>query len=148
PGLAIGSYAVTVEATVPVVSAVWQTTGFGQGDDFACMTAAPELVRPTLIVVPSGPLPRLHLVTRGDSDVSVRVRPCAGAGADATASGPGGGAAAAPIARDSVWEIDPGAAEGVYGQVPMAGTRTPAGYAIWPSDAAADPVTVYASAEA
>ena len=143
PGLAIGSYAVTVEATVPVVSAVWQTTGFGQGDDFAWMTAAPELVRPTLIVVPSGPLPRLHLVNRGDSDVSVQVRLIEGAGADATVSVPGGGAAAVPIARDTVWEIDPGAAEGVYGQVTMSGTRTLAGYAIWPSDAAADPVTVY-----
>lgn len=143
PGLQIGTYAVTVEATVPVVAAVWQTTGFGEGADFAWLTAAPELTRSTLIAVPGGPLPRLHLVNRGASDVEVQIRIVEGSGTDATVSVPGGGAVAVPIARDTVWEIDPGGASGIHGQVTMSGSEALAGYAVWPSDAAADPVTVY-----
>lgn len=143
PGLDAGSYAVAVQATVPVVAAVWQTTGFGEGDDYAWLTSAPELSRPTLIAVPAGPLPRLHLVNRGESDVTVEVRVVAGTGTDASVSVPGDGAVAVPVARDTVWEIDPGGAEGIYGQVTMSAARALAGYAVWPSDAAADPITVY-----
>ena len=143
PGLDVGSYAVAVQASVPVVAAVWQTTGFGEGDDYAWLTAAPELTRPTLVAVPAGPLPRLHLVNRGDSDVTVEVRLVEGSGTDASVAVPGGGAVSVPVARDTVWEIDPGGAEGLHGQVTMSGTRALAGYAVWPSDAAADPITVY-----
>ena len=143
PGLQTGSYAVTVAASVPVGAAVWQTTGFGAGADIAWLTSAPELTRPTLIAVPGGPLPRLHLVNLGESDVELQLRIVEGAGSDATVSVPGGGGVAVPIARDTVWEIDAGGAPGIHGQVTMSGTRALAGYAVWPSDAAADPVTVY-----
>ena len=89
----------------------------------------------------NGHRPKTVSTTAGDVEVQIRI--VEGAGTDATVSVPGGGAVAVPIARDTVWEIDPGGASGIHGQVTMSGSEALAGYAVWPSDAAADPVTVY-----
>ncbi|WP_426806218.1 DUF5719 family protein, partial [Stenotrophomonas sp. SrG] len=51
-GLPVGSYTVEVEADAPVVSAVWQTTGFEEGDDFAWYTPSPLVAVPSLFAVP------------------------------------------------------------------------------------------------
>src|SRR5690606_38362759 len=74
-GLAAGVYSVSVEADSSLVGAVWQSTGVTPGSDFAWMTQAPEITGEVFVSVPAGPAPRLHLVNRGDEDVTATLAP-------------------------------------------------------------------------
>ena len=60
-GLAVGQYTVEVSAGEAVLAAVWQTTGFGEGSDFAWYTSAPQVGAPSLFAAPPGPAPVLAL---------------------------------------------------------------------------------------
>lgn len=141
--LAVGTYVVTVDATVPVVAATWQTTGFGAGSDFAWYTSAPSLDSPALIAVPSGPSPFLQLSNPGDDTATVTLRAVSGGGAERTIEVPAGGSAAIAVNARTVWSIDPGEVGDVHAQVTFTGVGALAGMAVWPSDAAAAPVLVY-----
>jgi hypothetical protein len=138
-GLPAGSYTVTVEAGAPVVAAAWQTTGFGQGDDFAWYSAAPEVSGETLVAVADGPEPTL-VVTAGDEAAEVSVEPLAGGettdvrvGADAS----------------TTLTLEPGvvyrmtATAPVHALVSYTGAGALAGVPVWPLDAAASALTVY-----
>ncbi|MFT4221261.1 MAG: DUF5719 family protein [Microbacterium sp.] len=142
-GLAQGAYVVTVVATTPVVAAVWQTTGFGAGSDFAWLTSAPALEGPTLVAVPSGPSPTLQLANPGADDATVALHAISGAGSDRAIRVPAGGSASIALSASSVWQLDPGESVEVRGQVTFAASDALAGYAVWPSDAAVPPVRVY-----
>lgn len=135
--LPVGTYTVVVDATMPIVGAVWQTTGFGEGDDFAWFTAAPALSGSTLLAVPEGPQPVLHLANPGEDDVQVVLR----GASEREVLVPAGGTAAVSLPPETTWELDPGGE--VHAQVTLAGSGALAGYAVWPSDAAAQPLRVY-----
>ena len=69
-GLAVGQYTVEVSAQAPVLAAVWQTTGFGEGSDFAWYTAAPPVSAPSLFAAPPGPAPVLALANSTDEAIT------------------------------------------------------------------------------
>lgn len=141
-GLAVGTYTVTVSAEVPIVSALWQTTGFAAGSDFAWWTPAPALAGATDIAVPSGPGAALQLVNVGADPATVTVR-TSGA-ADRTVSlAADGGSATVPVSAGRVWTVDPAAATGVHAGVTFSAAGVLAAFPVWSADAAAPAVRVY-----
>lgn len=140
--LSAGAYTVRVSATAPVVTAVWETTGFGAGEDIAWYTSASTLTDQSLVAVASGPDPILTLVNDGGDEI--RVRYAAGAGIDAPGeiAVPGGGSVAVPVNGDDVYLIS-AAGESLRASITYAGDGALAGYAVAPSGAAASSVTVY-----
>lgn len=77
-GLEPGTYSVEVQADAPVVAAVRQHDGEGQGSDFAWVTPAPEIDSDVLVAVPAGPSPRLHLVNTAETEATVSLEPVGG----------------------------------------------------------------------
>ena len=73
-GLAPGEYTVRVAADAPLVGAVWQTTGFGEGSDFAWYMPAPAIAVPSLFAIPAGPAAALIVANPSDSDAQVDSR--------------------------------------------------------------------------
>ncbi|QNA92298.1 MULTISPECIES: DUF5719 family protein [unclassified Microbacterium] len=70
-GLEPGAYTVDVVADAPVVAALRQQDGFGQGSDFAWITPAQEIDDDVLFAVPAGPSPRVQVVNASDQDATV-----------------------------------------------------------------------------
>lgn len=141
--LPVGTYVVTVDSTAAAVAAVWQTTGFAAGSDFAWFTSAPTLDSPALVAVPSGPSPFLQLANHGADPATVTLHAASGGGADRTIEVPAGGSAAIAVDPRTVWSVDPGRAGDIHAQVVFTGVGALAAFALWPSDAAAAPVLVY-----
>ena len=137
--LAAGRFTVTVDATVPTVAAVWATTGFGEGSDFAWYAAAPEIATPSLFAVPAGPSPRLTLVNPNATDTSVVLTADGEAASDVTV--PAESSVVLPVEAGSIYRLDP--AGPVHASVGMSSANALAGFAVWPADAAAPPITVY-----
>ncbi len=136
--LAAGSYTVAVDADAPVVAAVWSTSGFGEGADFAWYAPAPLLPAESVVAVPAGSGARLVLV---------------GGSAPATAvlTAPDGSETELEVAADGVVEralAAPGAyrltaTEPLRAGVSFAATGALAGFPVWGADAAAPPIVVY-----
>ena len=141
-GLPVGRYVVRVQAMSPVLSATWQTTGFGAGADFAWYTAAPELTAPTAFAVPVGARATLTIANSGATAASVSVR-SAGSAFSQDVSVPAGGSVALPVPGRDVYTLEPGTAPGLHAGLSFAGDGALAGFPVWPSDAAAAPVRVY-----
>lgn len=141
-GLPAGTYTVWIESSVPAVAAVWQTTGFGAGADFAWFTSAPVLSAPTLVAAPTGPSPRLQLANGGTEATTVTLRGLSG-GAEQTVEVAAGGSASLALSGGTVWMLDPGSSDAVHAQITYAGPGALAGFAVWQGDAAAAPVAVY-----
>ncbi|HWI32496.1 MAG TPA: DUF5719 family protein [Microbacterium sp.] len=139
--LAPGTYVITVEADAPVVSAVWQASGFGAGSDYAWYTPSPGLGADTLIAAPSGPGARLVLVNAGSEPAAIAVRRVGGAEQEVAV--PAGGAADIPIESDAVYSVDPGGAAGIAAGLTYAGPGALGAVPVWPADAGAEPVLVY-----
>lgn len=139
-GLDAGDYSVTVEADAPVVAAVWQTTGFGAGADYAWHTPAPEITARTLVAVPHGDGPSLHLANRSDEDVTVAVTGLGGEPREVEV--PANGAAKIDVDDDRLYTIDPGGSP-VHASVGFAAEGALASVAVWPDAAHPQPVTVY-----
>jgi hypothetical protein len=95
PGLAAGSVTVTVTASAPVVAAVWQATGLGEGSDFAWYSAAPSLTDDAIVAVAAGPSPVLTIAA-GEAAASVTLAPTSG-GSATTVSVPASGSVAVPV---------------------------------------------------
>ena len=142
-GLAVGSYVLTVDASVAAVAAVWQATGFGAGSDFAWLTSAPALDGASLVAVPAGPSPTLQLANPSADAATVTVHVVRGGEADRSVEVPAGGSAALPLGAGTVVRVDPGDAGEVHAQVSFWDAGALAGFAAWPSDASAGPVRVY-----
>ncbi|GAA5039133.1 DUF5719 family protein [Microbacterium fluvii] len=140
-GLAAGRYTVTVEADVPVLAAVWQTTGFGEGSDFGWFTAAPAYTGPSLLATPPGGQPTLTVVNPQAEPVAVRVQPSAGGDAVELQLAPGQTLSTA-LAAGTGYVLDSGGAE-VHAAVTVASPAGIAGFAVWASDAAAPAIAVY-----
>jgi hypothetical protein len=138
--LAPGSYTVTVDATVPVVAGVWESTGFGEGADFGWYSASPEISTPSLVAVPVGPGPTLTIANAGDAEATVTVAPVDG-GTESSVAVPAGGSAAVPVTAGTVYRLTPDAP--VHASVGFASANALAAFAVWAADAAAPPITVY-----
>lgn len=139
PGLAAGTYTVTVEAGEPVVSGVWSTTGFGQGADFAWFAAAPDIDRSTVVAVPPGGSPVLTLVNDADESAVVSLTSPSGSSRDVEL--PAGATAEIALGESGVHTIDPSGP--VRAAVSFASAGALAGFPVWGADAAAPPITVF-----
>jgi len=139
-GLAAGSYTVSVQAQTPVVAAVWQATGFGEGDDFAWYTPSPEVAASTLFVTPGGPVPTLTVVNPGaePADVSVAEQ---GGGFQVDLTVPAGGSTTVRLSPRKVYVIDPH--DPVRAGLSLTGDGALAGIPVWPADVAAHEIVVY-----
>ncbi|MCH6231333.1 DUF5719 family protein [Microbacterium sp. CFH 31415] len=140
-GLARGTYTVQVTADAPLVSAVWQTTGFEEGDDFAWYTPSPLIGVPSLFAVPSGPPPALTLVNPGDEPAEVSVTSADGSYKLELAV-PANGSMTARLSTRTVYVLDPGTSE-VRAGISLTGNGALAGIPVWPADAAAPEIVVY-----
>lgn len=139
-GLAAGSYTVTLDATAPVVAAVWQATGVGEGDDFAWYTPAPEVSVASLFATPGGPTPSLSVVNPSSEPVAVSVAPADG-GAPFELTIPANGSVAVRLAARSLYLFDPAAP--VRAGLSLAGDGALAGVPVWPADVATPEIVVY-----
>lgn len=137
--LAAGRYTVTVDSSAPTVAAVWEATGFGAGSDFAWHAAAPEIATPSVFAVPDGPSPQLTLVNPNESEASVSLT--ADGGAATTVTVPAQSSVSVSVDAGLVYRLDPAAP--VHAAVGMSSADALAGFAVWPADAAAPPITVY-----
>jgi hypothetical protein len=140
-GLPIGTYDVEVAADRPVVSAVWQTTGFDEGSDFAWYTAAPLVKALSLFAIPSGPPPLLTLVNSADvaavvgvtsQDQSFRLEVTVPAKSSTTVR----------LAPNEVYTLKPDAS-GIRAGISLTSDSALAGFPVWSADAAAPPLVVY-----
>jgi hypothetical protein len=140
-GLAAGQYTITVSAGTPVVAAVWQTTGFGQGSDFAWYTPAPPVDAPSLFATPPGPTPVLALANPTADAVIVAVQAVDGSLTTEVTVLPGESASLRLESR-RVYLLD-AADAGIRAGLTLTGDGAIAGFPVWPSDAAAQEITVY-----
>ncbi|MGN6219793.1 MAG: DUF5719 family protein [Microbacterium sp.] len=139
-GLPAGSYTVTVEAQSPVVAAVWQTTGVGEGDDFAWYTPSPEVTASTLFVTPGGPVPTLTVANPGSEPAEVSVA-AQGGGFQVDLSVPAGGSTTVRLSPRTVYVIDP--EDAVRAALSFTADGALAGIPVWPADIAAQRIIVY-----
>ena len=140
-GLAVGTYTVDVDADSPVVAAVWQTTGFEEGDDFAWYTPSPPISVPSLFAVPTGPPPALTLVNQGDAAAEVSLSSADGSYRLELAV-PAGGSMTARLSPRTVYLLDPGGSE-IRAGLSLTGNGALAGVPVWPADAASPEIVVY-----
>ncbi|NLP83900.1 large extracellular alpha-helical protein [Microbacterium sp. CFH 90308] len=140
PGLAVGAYTVEVVSEVPVVSAVWQATGFEEGDDFAWYTPSPEVAVPSLFAAPSGPPPALTVVNPADEAATVTVTSEDGA-YQLELTVPARGTMTARLSPRTVYLLEPDAP--VRAALSLTGDGALAGIPLWPADAATPEIVVY-----
>ncbi|MET0782427.1 MAG: DUF5719 family protein, partial [Microbacterium sp.] len=140
-GLAVGQYTVEVAAGAAVVAAVWQTTGFGAGSDFAWYTPAPAVTAPSLFAAPPGPVPVLTLANPTETAITVTVDSVDGSSTTEVTVAPGASEAVRLTAR-TVYLLDAGGG-GIRAGVSQTGDGALAGFPVWSSDAAAQQITVY-----
>ena len=140
-GLAVGTYTVDVAADAPVVAAVWQTTGFDEGDDFAWYAPSPAIGVASLFAVPSGPPPALTLVNQGDEPAEVSVSSADGSYRLELAV-PANGSMTARLSSRTVYVLDPGSSE-IRAGLSLTGKGALAGIPVWPADAASPEIVVY-----
>lgn len=136
-----GRYTVVVEAEEPIVAAVWEATGLGEGDDFAWFMPAPELATPTLFATPAGSPPRLSIANTSDVDTTVRVTAVDGSFSTEVDSR-AGSTSELPLPARGVYLLEPGETP-VRAAVTFSSAGALAGFPVWPADAAEPPVVVY-----
>ncbi|MFT4135099.1 DUF5719 family protein [Microbacterium sp.] len=140
-GLPIGSYTARIEATAPVVAAVWSATGFVAGSDFGWYAATEAVAVPSLVAVADGASPVLTIANPGEAPISVGLVDAAGAGATVTLQVPAHGAVQRSVAAGAVYLLVPDAP--VHANVAYAGEGALAAYAVTPADTAAPAVVVH-----
>ncbi|MER7796913.1 DUF5719 family protein [Microbacterium sp. NPDC096154] len=135
-----GEYTVTVTSEAPLVAAVWHTTGFGAGSDYAWHTAAPPISDTTLVAVPDGDDASLNIANPAAQDVTVSV---AGQGDDPQdVDIAAGDTVVIDVRDDKLYSIDP-RGSAVHVSVGFANESALASVAVWPDAARPEPVTVY-----
>ncbi|WP_345801906.1 DUF5719 family protein [Microbacterium sp. AZCO] len=139
-GLTPREYTVRVDAAAPVLGAVWQTTGFDEGADFAWYTPAPGITVPSLFATPAGPSPAVTVVNPTDKDVSVAVDAVDGS-SSTTVTIPAERSARFSLRSRTVYALEADGA--VRAGVSLTGVGALAGYPVWSADTAAEPIVVY-----
>jgi hypothetical protein len=140
PGLAAGSYTIQVDADAPVVAAVWQATGFAEGDDFAWYTPSPDVTEPSLFAVPSGPPATLTVVNPADEATTVTLTGANG-GDTEEITVPAHGTASVGLSSRTVYRLEPVAP--IRAALSLTGDGALAGVPVWSADAAAPEIIVY-----
>jgi hypothetical protein len=140
-GLPVGTYDVEVSADEPVVAAVWQTTGFGQGDDFAWYTASPLVSVPSLFATPDGPAPLLTLVNAAAKPAVVSVNSQDGS-FRLQVTVPARGSTTVRLAPSAMYDLVPDAS-GIRAALSLSADGELAGFPVWPADVAAAAIIVY-----
>ena len=140
-GLEAREYTVSVQAEVPIVGAVWQTTGFGVGADFAWYTPAPQLAVASLFATPNGPSPALTVANPTGEEAQVAVDAVDGS-SSTTVVVQAGQTARFSLRPGTVYAIDAGGV-GVRAGVSLTGEDALAGYPVWSGDTAATPIIIY-----
>ncbi|MGW9112776.1 DUF5719 family protein [Microbacterium sp. NPDC055683] len=138
-GLPAGRYTVRVDSDVPLVAAAWQTTGFGEGSDFAWYAAAPEITGETLVAVPDGPSPRLEIANTRDVDTTVVVT---GEGGEQVVDVAAGSSVSVGLEGAAVYTFDAGET-GVHASVGFADASSLASLPVDQDPASPPPVVVY-----
>ena len=141
-GLAVGAYTARIEASAPIVAAVWSTTGFTLGSDFAWYPAADAVAVQSLIAVAAGPSPMLTIANPGGQGTVVRVVETAGAGVIVDIAIPAHASVAYPVQAGRVYQLVP-AGEPVHASVTYTGGGAIGGYVVTPADTAASALVVY-----
>ncbi|WP_019179514.1 DUF5719 family protein [Microbacterium yannicii] len=140
PGLAVGSYSVEITGDVPVVSAVWQATGFEEGDDFAWYTPSPEIAVPSLFAAPGGPPPTLTVANPASGAAVVVITSDDGA-YRLELTVPAQSTMTARLSARTVYLLEPSAP--VRASLSLSGDGALAGMPVWPADAASPEIMVY-----
>jgi hypothetical protein len=136
-----GSYSVEIAADAPVVAAVRQQEGFGQGSDFAWVTPAPEIEGDVLFAVPAGPEEsQLHVVSADEADVTVTLSLPDGEDSREVVV-PAGSSAAVPVEPDTVYLLS--APAPVRAAVTMRGAGALAAWPLAQGTGAEQSITVY-----
>ncbi|PVW06111.1 large extracellular alpha-helical protein [Microbacterium sp. Gd 4-13] len=135
-----GRYTVTVDASVPVVAGTFQATGFGEGDDFAWYTSAPEISTASVFAVPDGAGAALTIANAATEAATVTLVDTT-VGGSTTLSVAAGGSTTAPVSPGSVYRLEPSAP--VRAGVDFASESAIASFVVWAADAAAPALTVY-----
>lgn len=141
-GLEPGSYTVRVVADAPVTTALWEATGYAEGDDFAWLPAADPLSVPSLFAVARGPSPALMLSNDADEDVVVQVVSDAGDGDADEVAVPAGGSVRHAVRSGAVYQLVP-AGDALRASVVYSADDRLAGHTVMPADAAAAAVRVF-----
>lgn len=139
PRLPAGAYSITIEASVPVVAAARQATQAEPGGDYAWHAAAPAIAVPSLVAVPGGGAPTLHLVSAG-APATVTVTPPSGRAIELMLAA--GGTATLALPGTGVYAIDAGGTV-VHASVSLVAEGLNAAYPVWSSEAVGDAVRVY-----
>ena len=103
--------------------------------ELAWYPAAPPLLDQTLVAVPDGPSPKLHLVNPGDADATVDL------GAGRTVTVAAGGAASVAVRAGDGLLLD--GAKGLHASVVFSGERRLAAFAVQPPGPLEAPIVVY-----
>lgn len=147
-GLPAGRHTVRIVADARIVSAVWSTSSFGAGSDFAWYPAAPEVAASTLFSVPAGPSPMVSIANPAAEPVAVRLTPTTGAARSVTIGA--GRTVDVPVTPSTTYVLEPLGGAKVRALVSFAhadGTGTTsdalAAFPVWPADAAAGGIRVY-----
>lgn len=138
--LAAGAYSVEVRSDAPALAAVRQRDGTGSGSDFAWVTPAPEIDGEVLSAVPAGPSPQIHLLNRGDAEVTVDLTPTGG-GAAQSVTVPANGSAIAALSSETSYAL--AASAPVHAAVTMTAEGALAAWPLWPSAGVEQSITVY-----
>ncbi len=141
-GLQPGTYVARISADTPVTAALWEATGYGEGDDFAWHVAADAIGVPSLFAVARGPSPVLTLTNDTAAEVVVRVVPAAGAGEPAEVAVPAGGSTRYPLRAGTVYQLQPDG-DALRANVTFSDDDRLAGYPVQSADAATAAVEVH-----
>lgn len=134
-GLSAGTYTVRVDATSAVVSAVWQTTNFNDGADFAWYTATEPIVGPSVVAVPDGPSPLLVVAGSAAASADVVLTPLSGATETERFRVAAGDTASVAVEPGAVYRIE--TSDPVRASVSYLGDGAISAFPVWPADAAA-----------
>ncbi|MFD3448528.1 DUF5719 family protein [Microbacteriaceae bacterium 4G12] len=144
--LAEGLYTVTVESTVPVVASARSSTGGGASAVDLAWFAAPTgpVSGETLVAVPQGPDPRVHLLNLSDAParaVLTPATPAAEGAAEVVLDVPAGAPVSSPVAAGTVYRLS--SAEPLFGSVTFLGDGQLSAFPINPGNPSASPLRVY-----
>jgi hypothetical protein len=148
-----GSYTVQVTSDVPVVAAARTVDAAApaSGDqsataqaeaatqDFAWFVASAPLGQKSVVAVPPGSAPTLHLSNETGSDASVTLTPRTGAAQKVAV--PAGKGVAVPVTARGSYTLE--GAEGLRASVSLTGDAQSSSFALNPPGPLAQPITVY-----
>jgi hypothetical protein len=140
--LAPGRHTVRIDSDGRIVAAVWSTTGFAAGSDFAWYPAAPEVSASTLVTVPEGPSTVLSIVNPGTKPAVVTLTPVDGSAARSLTI-PAGQTLDVSVPNRLSFTLDPKDGAHVRAALTLTGSGALADIPVWPGAAAAASIDVY-----